>query len=472
MLLGMESVKSNLEKETLSLFHNVWSNKDSPVFKINQMIVDEDIEGDYWIWRVEEILREIGFPTVKSLMRLPAPTKQQWKNLVKTRVREREESRWREEMSNKVSQKLIFPGDYKLDGKVNIMIDGGKNPREISAIRTNVKLLIGELETQCNLQRTGRAEEGWCLYCESNDVYVKDDEIHILFNCPLLSEKSSIVALKDDILRFVEKHCVAGTRQLIERNPSAFTLLIANPGSYQVTHLWTAGIGRDTLTEFIRLSQCYIQAVWNQRKGLRKQYGAKDRKSRNNGEINTPHLHSNDRGNIKFLIENMIKKVRSDVPKVIEDGTGKEGGNQGELMLSILGTKSILFAAQLLHADGRRLCWRNGINRISKAQGYCQLILFISDKRDVLDTFTMATSCYILKSDALRVHNLAPLRLSNPKDRFVDEFVEEYVPLTLVSSNHRGKLEMSVLRETREVLELFVHDAHDRYGPSTIHDRL
>ena len=64
------------------------------------------------------------------------------------------------------------------------------------------------------------------------------------------------------------------------------------------------------------------------------------------------------------------------------------------------------------------------------------------------------------------------MKLANPVDKVVDEILEEYVPLTLVSSIYRGKIQINILKETREVIEVFLHDVHDRYGPSTIHDRL
>ena len=43
MILGMEPVEVNLEREIFALFQNIWKQDRGPVFKMNKMLVKNDI---------------------------------------------------------------------------------------------------------------------------------------------------------------------------------------------------------------------------------------------------------------------------------------------------------------------------------------------------------------------------------------------------------------------------------------------
>ena len=42
LLLGLEPVENNIEKEVLSLFYNIWNNSNNPVFKICKRILERN----------------------------------------------------------------------------------------------------------------------------------------------------------------------------------------------------------------------------------------------------------------------------------------------------------------------------------------------------------------------------------------------------------------------------------------------
>ena len=68
LLLGMEPIEVNIEKEALALFYNIWQNSENPVFKINKRILEKKVKGNFWIWKVEEILKKLHLPKCLELM--------------------------------------------------------------------------------------------------------------------------------------------------------------------------------------------------------------------------------------------------------------------------------------------------------------------------------------------------------------------------------------------------------------------
>ena len=50
-----------------------------------------------------------------------------------------------------MSTPYIYPGDFNLNGKVNRLLEFQTTEREVAAAKTNVQMLIGEINTQENL---------------------------------------------------------------------------------------------------------------------------------------------------------------------------------------------------------------------------------------------------------------------------------------------------------------------------------
>ena len=68
LFLGIEPIEISLKRDTLSLFHNSWWNSDNPVTKINKFLLKNKIHGNYWIWHVDKILKQIHFPSALNLL--------------------------------------------------------------------------------------------------------------------------------------------------------------------------------------------------------------------------------------------------------------------------------------------------------------------------------------------------------------------------------------------------------------------
>ena len=81
LLLGMVPIQINLERETLSLFLNSWTNISNPLSVINKFILKRKMRGDYWINHVDKLLRKYGLSDALTLLTRNSPTKASWKKL-------------------------------------------------------------------------------------------------------------------------------------------------------------------------------------------------------------------------------------------------------------------------------------------------------------------------------------------------------------------------------------------------------
>ena len=168
LLLGLEPIEVNIDKETMSMFYNVWKNKDNPLFKINKRILEKRMKGNFWILKVEEILKKLKLPSCLELMKRTPPPKSEWKRVIKEKVNNYHIRKWMKNLNKKKSMKNLFRGDLKMNGKVNDMISYCKTPREVTAATIAVKMLIGELPTAEYQKRIGKDSESACIYCDNN----------------------------------------------------------------------------------------------------------------------------------------------------------------------------------------------------------------------------------------------------------------------------------------------------------------
>ena len=123
LLLGMETVECNLQREILALFYNSWLNHSNPLTQINLHLLERGEKGDYWIFYVNNLLRRLGFSDAKTLLRQDAPSKTSWKKIVKERTREIQEEKFKSETAEKQSMELFVVADYELNGKPSGLIN-------------------------------------------------------------------------------------------------------------------------------------------------------------------------------------------------------------------------------------------------------------------------------------------------------------------------------------------------------------
>ena len=170
-----------------------------------------------------------------------------------------QEWKWKKQISKKSSMPNLFPGDLSMDGKVNKMIKYASSPKEVAATKVAVKMLIGEIESAENLERTGRETSPYCIYCEENyDEKIRDTNEHMISECKLNEDDDEIREANAALLHVIEQNGGMICRRKIEVDKTDRTNFILNPSSIQVTHL-NEGLSEEKLRNCILASHHFLQ---------------------------------------------------------------------------------------------------------------------------------------------------------------------------------------------------------------------
>ena len=208
----------------------------------------------------------------------------------------------KKQITKRSSFPSLFPGDLEMNGKVNKMIKYSKTPREVAATKVAVKMLIGEIESAANLERTGRVTSPFCIYCEENyDIKVKDTNQHIISECKSNEDDINIKEANEALLHVIEQNGGENCRPKIEVDKTDKTNFIINPASIQVTHL-NEGLSEGNLRNCILASHNFLQVIWNRRRQLKRQH-AKRETNRSEDQIKMGDRGHPTKGNIGFYLK-------------------------------------------------------------------------------------------------------------------------------------------------------------------------
>ena len=376
----MEDIECNLQREMLSLFYNSWLNIKNPVTQINKYLLSKYKNRNYWIFSVDKLLKKIGFSDAGTLLKQKIPTKSSWKKIVKEKVIEIQEEKWKAETSEKKTLELFFPGDYQLDGKLSKLINFQTSPRDVACMRMNVRLLIGDFPNNVNLSRTKRAEYDYCDYCDHEySVINKDTNEHALLTCPLITDKDDLSLKFNQLISTV---CyISGITYAAKLCSSRINLLhfIANPTSVINCYLH---IPDDQLQNITILTQRYILSCHNERRKIKRKLKIrKPKKSKRRPDQNQLlPVQEDSRG--KNGIEKYFKKINVQENNWPDYGLQNllgEENTESELIGGILGIRASLIVGQVATEYGRRTLWKHGVIRMSQEQGVTKLFVVVSD---------------------------------------------------------------------------------------------
>ena len=187
-LLGMIPIEGILHQNALSLFHNMWSNRENSMFRLLRYQLAYESKSYLWIHHIRYLSKLYGIPDPGDLMSTEAPSKQEWKRYVKEKV----QTHWEEKIDShlkKMSTTVLLRQEKTiLDGKMNRVLIGGKTFSENNAIIVNVKMLIDEYANNKFLYRIGKSVTPNCSNCR----LFEDDNTHIITSCCLLKHRSVV----------------------------------------------------------------------------------------------------------------------------------------------------------------------------------------------------------------------------------------------------------------------------------------
>ena len=181
-LLGLMPIEGHLHQSVMALFYSIWSNNKSSVFRLMRYLLNVDSKTNHWIHYVRYLCRVYNMPDPNELMGIQAPSKQEWKKYVKSKITHYHERKIDKKLKQMSSTKILAQGRTKLNGVISPILRGGKNFSENNSIVLHAKMLTDEYVNQCLLHRIGKSVTKSCRYCKNKD----DNNEHIVTECKLL----------------------------------------------------------------------------------------------------------------------------------------------------------------------------------------------------------------------------------------------------------------------------------------------
>ena len=135
--------------------------------------------------------------------------------------------------------------------------------REVAAAKTNIQMLIGEINTQENMFRTGRADNPHCIYCRnSENIKVIDTLKHIILTCPIISDNKKLKLARSNLEKLLKDVLNTESYTRLTSDQESFVAFCLNPTSFQVIHL-NQYLNESELKDIVLGCQRYLQDIWS-----------------------------------------------------------------------------------------------------------------------------------------------------------------------------------------------------------------
>lgn len=188
-LLGMLPIHICIEKNALSLFCNIARDPDSIENQIaRRQLAVKNLTDSSWFSTIRCILNSYNLPTAYDLLET-TPTKEKWKQTVKTQIHSAVEESWREDINTKPTLKYLNPQAVKVGQVHQIYSTVRDNTLDVRRAEVKARLLTGTYTLQSNRAKFNQFNVSpICLLCKANP----ETRAHFLVTCQSLHKYRTV----------------------------------------------------------------------------------------------------------------------------------------------------------------------------------------------------------------------------------------------------------------------------------------
>ena len=214
-LLGELPVEGILHINTLSVFHNIWSNPDTTVSKIVKYILMMCTSSSTtWSNHLQLLCQKYSLPSPLSLLQTGSPwSKESWNSLVKTRVTIWYEKELRRLSLSNSKMQYLNVQLAGLSGAPHPCLHNIITTQDVKRLRLHLKFLSGDFLTNERLNLDQPNISPACKLCHAP----VESSAHVLVVCRATQEVRS--RLMPDLMNTVAQ--VQPTCELLQYQPSA-----------------------------------------------------------------------------------------------------------------------------------------------------------------------------------------------------------------------------------------------------------
>lgn len=263
-LSGELPIAAKLHYDLLILFHNVWSNPQTKIFRIVRYILTmSDSKSTTWSVHVRLVCLLYGLPDPLILLQQVPMTKSAWHTLVKTKLTAYHEQELRDRALANHKLEYFNVQTLGLSGKAHPMLNI-KETRDSPKLSAHLRLLTGDIASYHNLSMD-RGIEPHCRLCHAPHDHTQ----HILTECPSTAEvRDRLYPELVNLVASIDPSSHVLNRQ--ETSNSVLTQFILDPASMNLPNSHRISFQHPRLHELYGLSRDWAFAILNKRAMLLK----------------------------------------------------------------------------------------------------------------------------------------------------------------------------------------------------------
>ena len=258
-LLGELTMENIIHQDIFSLFYNIWTN---PQTKVNPLVkyllsVSND-NSRTWSVHVRHLSKLYGIEDPLVLLNQPAPSKNTWKNDIKTIITSHQEREFREEAEGNSKMLWFNVKLLGLNGHPHPIMDNVTTVLEVKKLRPVIKMLAGDYYTyEMRASQVGGSPH--CRICHSSDPTqnISENLQHVLTSCGGTDEPRTRITeeIKDLLVSVSPPSMDMEDFVQLTENENDWTQFLVDCSSFNLKDKHRIGLNDPKLTELFRLNR-------------------------------------------------------------------------------------------------------------------------------------------------------------------------------------------------------------------------
>ena len=256
-------MEARLTIDLLTLFHNIWSNRETKVFNLVHYIMKMSKDNSTtWSNHVRIICKLYGLPDPLALLQQQPMTKQSWKTLVQTKISAFHELQLKREAVKNPNMEYFNVQLSSLSGLPHPALRQIMDSREAYKLKAHLKFLVGDVLSSAKLSRE-RGGDPRCRLCQAP----YEDTTHILVDCVKTAEtRHRLLPELLNLVADIQPHSeLLDSQKTTSRELAQF---VVDPSSFNLPSTHRISFQHPRLSDLYRLSRDWCFAIHNSRAKL------------------------------------------------------------------------------------------------------------------------------------------------------------------------------------------------------------
>ena len=264
-LLGELPIEAQIHRDVFALFYNVWSNQGSKIYSIVKYLLNTSSSNSRtWSMFVRHLSEKYGITDPLEFLKIDAPTKSSFKELIITKICSFHEKQLREKAKENSRMKYLNVSLMSLRGQHHRALSNIVTSHEVKKCRTHLKMLCGDFLTyEVRAKQSGGSPH--CRVCPYQTIPTENIS-HILTSCEAYQNIRNRIL--PQLQNTAEKSYSNLNFNYIMSNNETLCQFILDPSSINLRN--RVNENDPTLPELFKISRDYCFAIGNERTKLLK----------------------------------------------------------------------------------------------------------------------------------------------------------------------------------------------------------